>query len=79
MDNEIRTENFSVKSFFEKINLIFHSILAIPLTIFGWLYLEAQNGSTLAVENAKMDVLNFVMPFFILAIIGGSISYFEVI
>jgi hypothetical protein len=41
------------------------------------LYLEAQNGSTLAVENAKMDVLNFVMPFFILAIIGGSIFLFR--
>ena len=77
MGNEIKTENFSVKSFFEKINLIFHGILAIPLAIFGWLYLEAQNGSQLTVEDVNMDVLNFIMPFFILGTIGASIFLFR--
>lgn len=77
MNNEINKEVFSVKPFFDKINLIFHSILALPLVVFGWLFLEAKNGRFSVVETTGMDMLNFIMPFLTFIIIGFSFLVFK--
>ncbi|MDH5366024.1 MAG: hypothetical protein OEW67_03500 [Cyclobacteriaceae bacterium] len=77
MNDKNNRDFFSVKQFFDKINLIFHSILALPLLVFGWLFLEAKNGRFSAVETAGMNIINFILPFLILIIIGFSFLVFK--
>ncbi|MDH5476631.1 MAG: hypothetical protein OEX22_13115 [Cyclobacteriaceae bacterium] len=77
MSNENNEKLYSIKSFFDKINLFFHGILAVPLTVFGWLFLEAKDGRYSTVEVDNMDVFNFLGPIVIFGIVGISFSLFK--
>jgi hypothetical protein len=64
---------YSVKPFLDKINLIFNSILALPLVAFGWLYLEAKAERFEAFANSSTaNIINFIFPFVVLSVIGVS-------
>lgn len=71
-------DNYSVKPFLDKINLIFNSILALPLVAFGWMYLEAKAGRfSTNLDTMNANLINFIVPFVVLSIIGFSFYRFK--
>lgn len=78
MTSTNKENDFSVKPFLDKINLIFNAILALPLVVFAWLYLEAKSGHVFTDFNPTvLNTLNFIIPILVLSIIGVTFRTFK--
>ncbi|HEX9651351.1 MAG TPA: hypothetical protein VGA21_12380 [Cyclobacteriaceae bacterium] len=62
------------KKYLERLNLIFYSIIALPLCAFAWFYLENHAGRHEVQVNEQLrQSLQYVFPFLILVISGFGI------
>lgn len=79
MDMNDRQIAQELSNFYNRINLIFHAILALPLVAFVWLYLESKAGniSPLLENQSTIGVLSFVSPILIIGLIVGAFFLFK--
>lgn len=65
--------------FYNRINLIFHAILAPPLVMFVWLYLEANAGNMLPIidNESTIDIVSFIFPLLIVGMIVLGFFFFK--
>jgi hypothetical protein len=64
---------------YNRINLIFHAILAPPLVVFVWLYLESNAGGISPVMESvsAISVISFVFPILVVGIIAVAFYLFK--
>jgi len=68
-----------LSDFYNRINLIFHAILAPPLVAFVWLYLESKAGniSPLLDNESTISVFSFICPILIIGLIVSAFFLFK--
>jgi len=64
---------------YNRLNLIFHAILAPPLVAFVWLYLESKSGSIspLLEDDAMTGIISLVFPIVVMGLIVGAFFLFK--
>jgi len=61
----------AAKKYMNRLNLYFNLIIAIPLLVFGYVYLELEAGRIYAILDPEQIIMsNYLLPFLII-IIGG--------
>jgi len=79
MSQEESQGGYSVKPFYDKLNLVFNAILALPLLAFVWLYLESNAGRLLPIlDNSAAETLNFIIPIIVFGVIFASFYLFRI-
>jgi hypothetical protein len=68
-----------ISNIYNRLNLIFHAILAPPLIALIWLYLESKAGSIepLLGNQSSISMIGFVFPSVTIGIIAGSFYIFK--
>ena len=78
MEKENNQEEYSVKPFLDRINLIFHGILALPILAFAWFFLESNAGNLEPmVGGTTFGFVSLIVPVFILGICTLSFLIFR--
>jgi len=64
---------------YNRLNLIFHAILAPPLVAFVWLYLESKSGSIspLLEDDSTAGTISLVFPIVVMGLIAGAFFLFK--
>ena len=71
-------EKFSFKQYYEQLNTIFSALVAIPLLLFIWLYLEASGSNiTPIISGNAYNVVNFISSIGIFILIGYTFYLFR--
>lgn len=68
-----------ISDIYNRINLIFHAILALPLIAFIWLYLESKAGSInpLIENQSSINMIRFIFPIVTIGVIVGAFYFFK--
>jgi len=68
-----------VAEIYNKLNLLFHAILALPLLAFVWMYLEYNSGSMqpFLEDQSTADMLGFALPLMTVGVIVGAFILFN--
>ncbi len=79
MEKNDRNQAQILSSIYNRINLIFHAILAPPLIVFVWLYLESNAGgiSSIIDDQSTINILSFIFPILIIGIVVGAFFFFK--
>lgn len=78
MPEPSQSNEYSVKPFYDKLNLVFNAILAPPLLAFVWAYLESTAGNLEPIlDESSVNTVNFIMPLVVFGLIITSFYLFR--